>query len=112
MGGGSSVVVEGGLPAWRSCNSARQAPGGGLRDRGKGWKVGREGRAEELCCVAGECYMLMCFLSVSSFHPASPLLSCSKAALLGATPSSSSRCCRKEGQGEREWRSRKAPAPI
>eukprot|EP01043_Picozoa_sp_COSAG02_P005909 COSAG02_NODE_164_length_32230_cov_37.505587_1_plen_202_part_00 len=88
------------------------APGGGLRDR-RGRRRGSWARGESrraLVC-ADECTMLMCIFFVSSFHPAPSLLSRSKKAR--AAPCRHRRLAAGEArQGGKEWRGRKAPAPI
>ena len=60
------------------------APGGGLRDR-RGLKEGSwtGGKSRRALGVADECMMLVCFSSVSSFHPAPPPTTCTKTATHG-----------------------------
>eukprot|EP01043_Picozoa_sp_COSAG02_P067834 COSAG02_NODE_11047_length_1805_cov_4.269050_1_plen_221_part_00 len=88
------------------------APGGGLRDR-RGRRRGSWARGESRRALvfADECTMLTCIFFVSSFHPAPSLLSRSKQAR--ATPCRHRRPAAGETrQGGKEWRGRKAPAPI
>ena len=90
-----------------------EAPGGGVRDR-RGLKEGSwmRGESRRALVVADEWMMLMCIFFVSSFHPAPSLLSRSKTRLAPRHAVIAVSQLANTRQGGKEWRGRKAPAPI